>query len=77
MNQGPPVSVGVLLLLFGLCWLHNSFTWQIGGALLRDCGVVHFDRTPFYQLSANCSLLDHVDGIQEGGVSFMTTKDLE
>ena len=71
MNQGPTVSVVVLLLLFGLCWLHNSFTWQIGGALLRDCGVVHFD------LSANCSLLDHVDGIQEGGVSFMTTKDLE
>ena len=77
MNQGPTVSFVVLLLLFGLCWLHNSFTWQIGGALLRDCGVVHSDHFSFYQRSANCSLLDHVNGIQEGGMSFMTTKDLE
>lgn len=77
MKQGPTVSFIVLLLLFGLCWLQNSFMWQIGGTLLRDCGVVHSDRIPFYHLSANCSLLDRVDGIQEGGVSFMTTKDLE
>lgn len=77
MKQGPAASFVVLLLLFGMCWLQNSFRRQIGGTLLRDCGIIHSDRIPFYQLSANCSLLDHVEVIQERGASSVTRKDLE